>query len=66
MLPGLLSSALAWNPMWPIVNFAQTIFLEDRAPDWSTLIYPTAVAMIFVMLGLVAFRKLSGEIVDEL
>jgi lipopolysaccharide transport system permease protein len=65
-LPDVLSSVLAWNPMWPIVNFAQTVFLEDRAPGWSTLIYPTVVATIFVVLGLVAFRKLSGEIVDEL
>jgi ABC-type polysaccharide/polyol phosphate export permease len=52
--------------MWPIVSFAQTIFLEDRVPDWSLLTYPTVVAMVLVGLGLVAFRKLSGEIVDEL
>lgn len=65
-LPGILASVLAWNPMWPIVNFTQTIFLEDRVPDWSMLIYPTVVASILVGLGLFAFRKLSGEIVDEL
>jgi lipopolysaccharide transport system permease protein len=66
ILPDVLSSVVEWNPMWPIVNFAQTIFVDDRIPDWSTLIYPTIVAMIFVTFGLVAFRKLSGEIVDEL
>jgi lipopolysaccharide transport system permease protein len=65
-LPDFFASVLAWNPMWPIVSFAQTIFLEDRVPDWSLLIYPTVVAMALVGLGLVAFRKLSGEIVDEL
>lgn len=65
-LPGGLSSILSWNPMTAIVGFAQTIFLEDRVPDWSMLVYPTVVALIFVVLGLVAFRKLSGEIVDEL
>ncbi|MDQ6619130.1 MAG: ABC transporter permease [Pseudomonadota bacterium] len=66
VLPGFFASVLAWNPMWPIVNFAQTIFLDGRVPEWSTLIYPTVVAIAFIALGLVAFRKLSGEIVDEL
>jgi len=66
MLPGFFASVLAWNPMWPVVSFAQTIFLEDKVPDWSLLIYPAVVAMVLVGLGLVAFRKLSGEIVDEL
>jgi lipopolysaccharide transport system permease protein len=64
-LPDFFVSILAWNPMWPIVSFAQTIFLEDRVPDWSMLIYPGAAALIFVVLGLFAFRNLSGEIVDE-
>ena len=65
-LPDAFASVLAWNPMWPIVNFAQTIFLDNRVPDWSSLVYPTFVAGVFLALGLVAFRRLSGEIVDEL
>jgi len=65
-LPDFLASVLAWNPMWPIVHFAQTIFLEDRVPAWSSLIYPAVVAAVLLLLGLFAFRKLSGEIVDEL
>ncbi len=65
-LPGFFADVLAWNPMWPIVNFAQTIFLEDRVPAWSTLLYPVCVALVFLLLGLYAFRRLSGEIVDEL
>jgi lipopolysaccharide transport system permease protein len=65
-LPEWLTDVLAWNPMWPIVDFAQTIFLEDRVPAWSSLIYPAVVAAALLLLGLFAFRKLSGEIVDEL
>ena len=65
-LPDFLAAVLAWNPMWPIVHFAQTIFLEDRVPAWSSLIYPAVVAAVLLLLGLFAFRKLSGEIVDEL
>jgi lipopolysaccharide transport system permease protein len=65
-LPGLFASVLAWNPMWPIVNFVQTIFLEDRIPAWSPLLYPAIVAVALLLLGLFAFRRLSGEIVDVL
>jgi len=65
-LPGILADVLAWNPMWPLVRFAQTIFLEDRVPDWSMLVYPSIVACALLALAMFAFRSLSGEIVDEL
>ena len=65
-LPDFVASALAWNPMWPVVHFAQTIFVEDRTPPWSSLAYPALVAIALLLLGLFAFRNLSGEIVDEL
>jgi lipopolysaccharide transport system permease protein len=65
-LPGIFSAILEWNPMWPIVNVVQSIFLDDRVPAWSTLVYPTLVAAVLLLVGLFAFRRLSGEIVDEL
>jgi lipopolysaccharide transport system permease protein len=65
-LPGMFAAVLEWNPMWPIVNFAQTILLENRIPAWSTLVYPTLVSFGFLALGMIAFRRLSAEIVDEL
>jgi lipopolysaccharide transport system permease protein len=65
-LPAFFADVLAWNPLWPIVNFTQTIFLEDRVPEWSMLAYPAVVATLLLVFGLFAFRKLSGEIVDEL
>lgn len=65
-LPGVFAAVLAWNPLWPIVNFAQTIFLEDRVPAWSTLAYPAVVSALLIVLAMFAFRRLSGEIVDEL
>jgi len=65
-LPDFVASALAWNPLWPVVHFAQTIFVEDRVPPWSSLAYPAIVAVALLLLGLFAFRNLSGEIVDEL
>src|SRR6185312_7342883 len=65
-LPDFVASALAWTPLWPVVHFAQTIFVEDRVPPWSSLAYPAIVAVALLLLGLFAFRNLSGEIVDEL
>ena len=65
-LPGLAADVLAWNPLWAIVRAAQTIFLENRIPSWSTLTYPTVVTIVFLALGVFAFRRLAGEIVDEL
>jgi lipopolysaccharide transport system permease protein len=65
-LPGVAADLLAWNPLWPIVQFAQAIFLEGRVPPWSTLAWPAVVPVALLVLGLVAFRRLSGEIVDEL
>jgi lipopolysaccharide transport system permease protein len=65
-LPGVFGDVLAWNPMWPIVSFAQSIFLDDRIPPWSSLAYPAIAAAVLLLVALIAFRRLSGEIVDEL
>ena len=44
---------LAWNPIAPIVDFAQTIFLEDRVPALVQLAYPTLqpAVTLFARLG---------------
>jgi len=65
-LPSWLEQSLAWNPMWPIVQYSQTIFLEARVPEPGMLVYPALVAIVVVVLGLHVFRRLSGDIVDEL
>jgi lipopolysaccharide transport system permease protein len=65
-LPDWLSSVLTWNPMWPLVHFAQSVFLDQQIPAWSLLIYPAAVATVLLLLGLYAFRALSPDLVDEL
>jgi len=66
VLPEALAAVLEWNPMWPLVSFTQTLFLDGRVPEWQMLVYPATVALLFVVLGLQAYRKLGAEIVDEL
>jgi lipopolysaccharide transport system permease protein len=65
-LPTPLADILSWNPMWPIVRFAQSIFVDDRIPPWTTLVYPAIAAALLLMVAMSAFRSLSGDIVDEL
>jgi lipopolysaccharide transport system permease protein len=66
ILPAFVTTILQWNPMWPVINAMQTIFLEGCLPDWKSLIYPSLLAVAFLFLGMFAFWKLQGEIVDEL
>lgn len=65
-LPPFLASLLALNPMTPIVQFAHAVFLEDHVPSWTTLAYPAAMSTLLMLGGAAMFKKLSGEIVDEL
>jgi lipopolysaccharide transport system permease protein len=65
-LPDALAAVFAWNPMWPLVQFAQSIFVEYSVPPWSALAYPAVVAAALLAIGLRAYRALSGDIVDEL
>ncbi|MEZ0328928.1 MAG: ABC transporter permease [Dissulfuribacterales bacterium] len=65
-LPEFVAAVMAWNPMWPIIRAMHVIFLEARFPEWQSLIYPGILAVICLYLGIFAFRKLGGEIVDEL
>ena len=66
ILPPWFAQLLAWNPIMPIVVAMQTIFLHQRLPEWSSLLYPAVLAGIFLVLSMRAYTRLSGEIVDEL
>lgn len=65
-LPSWLAGILEWNPMWPLVRFAQSVFLDHQVEAWSSLLYPTLLACVMVIVALRAFRALSADIVDEL
>ncbi|WP_243050009.1 ABC transporter permease [Dyella sp. RRB7] len=57
---------IGFNPMEPIAQAYQGIFVYGRAPDWSR-IFPVAVmALILCVGGLWLFRRRAGEMVDEL
>lgn len=54
------------NPMMPVAQAYQGIFLEGKLPVWETLATPAAWAAVALVGGYVVFSKLSKEMVDEL
>jgi len=52
--------------MVPVIRGYQTIFLRQEWPVWETLWPVILISFIIVVLGYTIFKKLSGEMVDEL
>jgi lipopolysaccharide transport system permease protein len=65
-LPPSIQSVLSWNPMFPVVRAMQAIFLDHRFPDWLSLAYPLALAIVLAFLARATFERLANELVDEL
>jgi lipopolysaccharide transport system permease protein len=65
-LPAPVRDLLRWNPMAAVINAFQTILVNGRAPDWSSLLPVTGLALLCCALGIQLFRKRAGEMVDEL
>lgn len=57
---------IAANPVTPIVIAFQDIFVRRRWPEWGALAYPAVVGIVLAVLALLAFRRESPQIVDEL
>jgi lipopolysaccharide transport system permease protein len=65
-LPKTAQTFMDWNPMYIFIRAYHGIFLEQTPPQWSAMVYPGLMGIFFVLLGVFAFHKLQGEIVDEL
>jgi lipopolysaccharide transport system permease protein len=65
-LPDAVRPILAFNPMLPLINGYQRIFLLHESPDWDTLAVPLAAAVVLLGLGFVFFTRRAGEMMDEL
>ena len=57
---------LSLNPMAVIIESYQTIFVNQKWPDWSSLWPTILLALTLCLLGMHLFRKNVGEMVDEL
>lgn len=66
ILPERIQPLMALNPMYPLVQAYQGIFVSNQWPNWTTLVYPLVLGLLLCALGLRLFRQHAGEMVDEL
>jgi len=66
IVPEQFRFLLDWNPVFPLVVAMQDIFLRGEWPAWSTLFYPSAVALSFLFFGAFVYFRLGRDMTDEL
>ena len=57
---------LTWNPMAQLIAGYQGILLTGAMPDYAAYWPPTLLALLTFVVGYWTFKRLSGEMVDEL
>ena len=65
-LPESARTVLQYNPMKPLIQGYQQIFLEQQFPAWETLFPLFMMTVVFLLLGAYFFLSRVGELVDEL
>lgn len=66
ILPESAAALLKLNPMVPLIQAYQGIFVYGAWPQWSTLWPMALVSILLCLFALSLFRKRAGEMVDEL
>lgn len=66
ILPTGVQNIMSWNPMAPVVNAFQAVLVQAQWPQWSSLLYPCALALVLCFAGMRLFRRHAGDMVDEL
>lgn len=66
ILPDALKPVMGYNPMYPLIQAYQGIFVNNFWPDWGGLIYPLILGLVLCGLGMRLFKRHVGEMVDEL
>jgi lipopolysaccharide transport system permease protein len=66
ILPPSYARWIGINPVTPIVQSLQAIFVARAWPDWPTLVYPALLAVVLGLLSATIFRRQAPWIVDEL
>lgn len=66
ILPESAAALLKWNPMVPLIQAYQGIFVQAAWPQWGSLWPMALISVLLCLFGLSLFRKRAGEMVDEL
>jgi lipopolysaccharide transport system permease protein len=65
-LPASIRPWMKLNPMTPLAQAYQGIFVYGHVPDWRTIWPVAAMAAALCVVALLLFRRRAGEMVDEL
>lgn len=66
ILPAWIAPYLRLNPMTPIANAYQTVFLQNQSPAWATLFSTLAIVALLTMASWYLYWRRSNEMADEL
>lgn len=66
IVPENVRKILEVNPLAAPMRAIQNVFVHNLWPDWGSLLPFSMISIVFCFLGLWVFRKLSGDMVDEL
>ena len=66
ILPGWVMKFLSWNPLMPLIQGFQIVFVEQKFPDLSGLGLVCLLSLGLCLLALRLYRSHVGEMVDEL
>ena len=65
-LPAAVQKVFKLNPMMPLIQAYQTIFLQRQWPAWESLLQLLLLTVLVLVLGAMFFLRRVGELVDEL
>jgi len=66
ILPPSIQQLLALNPLTPLMQSYQNLFLYNQWPAWHSLVPLLVIGPLLCVMGLRMFRQRGGEMVDEL
>ena len=66
ILPSWLQTSISYNPMEPVIAGFHQAIAGSEWPDWSSLFYPLAFALLVCVLAATLFHRHQGDMMDEL
>ena len=66
MVPEYLRGVYVVNPMTPVVQAYQQILYYKQIPEMNTLSLAAAFALVILIIGVIAFRKLERNFAEEM
>lgn len=66
VLPAWAQELMRFNPLAQVFAISQNAYLQVSAPATFQWLYPLVIALLLFAIGVRVYRKLRGEILDEL